>query len=501
MPDFPRYQSKGQLTTQAPSVGAPEDTTGEIIQKVGEVGKTVQDASLKWSNAVDTIQKTTAKANFKTGVLDVQNNFQNNPNPTIDDYNNSLKEIEKLRSKSLDGFTSPLAQSEAALDFDYDAKVAGIQLENSYKKKMIDVGQASTLKLIDTEVNNPTDSSFGNIENLLNAQVNAGIIGHEDSYKLLQKANHDLGVNRINKDLYMAQTPDQVDAVTQGITSGAYEKGGVTIDPDKKKALLDIADRARTNTEKKIQAQQAEAMTQNRMETIVGLASGEISFDSLDMKDIAEYDPQLAGTLTKVKDFMVNYNPKLPPKEQSLSSAGLLSTSHVMQMKGYARSITDTFLQDDNQKLSEFLMRELDKKSDGLTSSVKLAAFANLAALKSKVNNQQNVQDSEGANRYNAIKSAVKFLETSNPYLFPYVVGEFLVRDFLSGASSQEEVMEEARATLRDKIIDKHKSVSKLPTLPNKIVDGEASVEDLSAGLNDFKDGESSASYADQTSD
>lgn len=494
MAEFPRYQSKGALTTQTPSVQAAEDTSGQVLQKVGEVGATLQDAALKWGNAVDTIQKTTATANFKSGLLDITQRAQNDP-----EYNNSdqyFKEIDKLKTDNLKGFSSKAAEAEMAINFGYEAKVGQIQIQNLYKKKMIDVGQASTLKLIDSEVNNPNDSSLTNIQKLLNTQVASGLIGHEDAYKLLRKANEDLGVNRVNKDLYQAQTPEEVDAVTQKITDGSYEKGGVTMDPDKKKSLLDIADRARTNTEKKIQAAQVEALAQNRMETVTGIASGKIPLESINMKDVAEYDPQLAGTLTKVKDFMVNYNPKLEPKEQALSSAGLMSTSHVMQMKSYARSITDTFLQDDNAKLGEFVLRELDKKGDGLTPSVKIAAFVNLAALKAKINNPQTAQDASSGERFNAIKAGIKFLQASNPYVFNQTVSDFVVKNFLSGATSNKAVMAEAKSALKDRIIDAHPQIAKLPSMPNKIVDGEASVEDLQSGENDLKEGQN-GSYAD----
>jgi len=498
MPEFPRYQSQGQLTTQTPSVQAPENTDGQVLEKVGQVAQNATENAIKWSNAVDTIQTTTAKNNFKNGILDIENRAQNDPN-----YNNSdqyFKEIEKLKTDSLKGFSNESAKSQAAIDLGYEGSVSQIKIQNLYKKKMIDVGQASTMSLIDSEVNNPSENSLLNIQKLLNQQVSAGILDHKDAYTMLRKANEDLGVNRINKDLYLAQTPEQVDAVTQGITSGAYEKGGVTIDPSKKKSLLDIAESARKNTEKKIEAQQIEAQTQNRMDTVTSIASGKTPIEDINIPEIAQYDPQLAGTLTKVKDFMVNYNPKLPPKEQALSSAGLLNTQQVLQMKNYARSITDVFMQDDNKQLSDFVLRELEKKGDGLTPSVKIAAFANLAALKAKVNNQQSAPDAETADKFFAIKNAVKFLEASNPYLAARTIGDFVVKNYLSGTKGHKQIMNEARSVLRDNIIGIHKSVAKLPSVPNKIVDGEASVEDLQSGTNELKDG-FNGSYADSNSD
>ena len=198
MPDFPRYNSKAQITTQQPSVQAPSDTSGEMIEKAGEVGKTVQDTSLKWSNAVDTIQKTTATANFKSGLLDITQRAQNDP-----DYNNSdqyYKEIERLKTDNLKGFSNKSAESQAAIEFGYDGKVAQIQIQNLYKKKMIDVGQASSLKIIDMAVNNPSESSLQTVKAELSKQVEAGVFDHKDAYKLYQDAEQKFGFNTFLQD-------------------------------------------------------------------------------------------------------------------------------------------------------------------------------------------------------------------------------------------------------------------------------------------------------------
>lgn len=187
MPDFPRYQSKGDLTTQQPSVQAVTDNTGEVVAQAGaKVGGAIQENTLKWSNAVDTIQKTTSQANFKSGMLDIQQRAANDPN-----YNNSdqyVKEIEKLRADSLKGFSSKTAETEMAIDLDYESKVGQVSIDNLYKKKLIDVGQTSALKLIDGELSNPTDSSKINIQKIIDSQVKAGIFSTKDGYDLYNKS-------------------------------------------------------------------------------------------------------------------------------------------------------------------------------------------------------------------------------------------------------------------------------------------------------------------------
>lgn len=498
MPDFPRYESKGQLTTQVPSAGAVQETGGQMMEQAGKVFGQTAETMLKWGQALDTIQKTTSTANFKSGMADILNRAQNDP-----DYNNSaqyVQEMEKLKSQNLKGFQSKTAETETAIEFGYESKVGQIQLDNIYKKKVIDVGQASTLKIIDGEVNNPTFKSLGNIKKTLQAQVDAGVYSEEAAYRLYQKANDDIGVNRISKDLYSAQTPEQVEQVSQNITSGVYEQYGVTIDPDKKKSLLEIADRAKINTEKRLQAQQVEAIAKNRVDKISQIASGQVPFENLDMTQISAADPQLASTLTKVKDFLGNYNPKLPMKEQALAIAGLTSENQIRAMRDYARTITDTFMQDNNEQLGQFMLRELEKKGDGLTPSVKLAAFANLAALKYRSNNPQTSEDMVHAERLNSIKNAVAFIKATNPYTAPFVMSDFIVKNFLSGAKGQEEVMSEARGVIKSKALERHPSIANLPSLPNKVVDGDAAVEDLHSGNNELNGEAYNGNYGDQNS-
>jgi len=494
MPNFPRYQSKAQPTTSQPSVQAPEDTTGEIIQKVGEVGKTVQDVSVKWSEAMKSTKKTVSLTNNKSEILDIQNEFQNKPLLTEADYKDARGRIEKARLKNSEGL-----DSLSVLELNYDSKVADIQLENIFKKKSIELDTIATKRAVALEVNNPTPNSFPKIKALFREKIDKGLIDPSVAYSEEVRANNDLGVKRINQDLYQAKTTEEVDAVSQGITSGFYEQGGVTIEPDKKKSLLDIADRAKTNVEKKIEAQQVEALAQNRVDVISGVASGQIDLQNLNIAEISEFDPKLGATLTKAKEFMKDYNPKIPKEQQRVSMAGVLSQSELMKARSYAKSVNDVFMQNDNEKLGEFVLRELEKKGDGTTSSVKLAAFMQLAALKFKANNPKTPEDFDAAKRLNAIKAGFSFLKTSNPYLAGFSILDFIIRNAFSGASTKEEVMQEARSVLEDKVIERYAAVSKLPFVPNKIVDGEASVEDLHSGLNDLEGDEFIGDYGDQS--
>lgn len=181
MPTFPRYQSQATASTRQSSAEAVTDNSGEVLAQAGnQIGGAIQDATIKWSNAVDTIQKTTATANFKSGLLDITNRAANDP-----DYNNSDKyfhEIEKLKSSSLQSFTNKGAEAQAAMDFDYDGKVAQYQIQNVYKKKMIEVGQVSTMKLLDMEINNPGPDLEGRINAIM--EQNGQLFDPKDAYRI-----------------------------------------------------------------------------------------------------------------------------------------------------------------------------------------------------------------------------------------------------------------------------------------------------------------------------
>ena len=495
MPQLPRVESQRNLTTQQPSPLAPKDTNGEMWGVLADTASSAADTTYKWQKANSSMQKTQAELNMKTQLLDIHARAEADPDKNA--YGKYASEVDSVLKNSPANFSDPQVGAEARMQFDYEAKAANIQLNGLFRKKQIESDQVNTKQQIDMLVANPTESSMEDVKKLLAEKKAVGIFGEEAAYNLEKKANDDLGKNRLNKDLYSAQTPEAVDQVIQQINEGFYEKGGVTLDSTDKKNFLEIADRAKVNVEKKMLAQHSEAITNQRMETIVGISSNDPQYQNVDLTKIAETDPQLAGALAKTKDFMVNYNPKLPPKEQSLASAGLMSTQQIMGMKNYAKSIMDVFMQNDNEKLGDFVVQELEKKGDGLTPSVKIAAFSNLAYLKSKVNAPKTDQDLQLAGRFTAIKNAVMFLKASNPFLAPQLISDFVVKNFLSGSSAPDKVMHEAKDVLKTKAIEKNAALAKLPFTPNKVVDGDAPVEDLHDGLNDL-DGETySGSRAD----
>lgn len=199
---MPRYGSKSSLTTQQPAFQAVNDTSAQVTEAYGEVGKTVQDSATKWGNAVDTIQTTAATANIKMGMADIQNRAANDPN-----YNNSdeyYKEIDNLVNKNSTGFASKLAESQFKSNAMLDGQIGKIQVENIYKKKLIDVGQASMFTLLDMEAKNPNPDMENRITSILDTQVKAGIIDRKDAYiqkeKYIKKGKYNAFLSDLSQD-------------------------------------------------------------------------------------------------------------------------------------------------------------------------------------------------------------------------------------------------------------------------------------------------------------
>lgn len=191
-PQLPQYNSQGKLYTDKPETirAGAEKPYENISQNIGKVMNIVS----AWGEALDTIQYTTAKANYETGLLNIENRAANDP-----EYNNEAKyhsELNKLKENSLKGFSNPQVQSKAALEFDYGNQVTQIKIGNIYKKKQIEVGKASLQTginaLLKKKLHAGSVSEINQIEvdmkSMLQENVAKGIINPDDALKMMYDA-------------------------------------------------------------------------------------------------------------------------------------------------------------------------------------------------------------------------------------------------------------------------------------------------------------------------
>jgi len=246
MPQFPRYESQRQLTTQQPSFLASESAKGKILESVGESASklqgSLQEIADKWQNATDTIQKTVAASNFKAGVLDILQRAEVDPR-----YNNSdqyLKEIEKMKVGSLQGFSSKSAERETAVNLDYESKVARVQIQNIYRKKMINAGQAATMKSLDMEIAGLYPGWEDRIVKSLGAQAQAGVFSVKDAYNLQKEYAKRGKYNSFLRDLQ-----DNPSLAKNNLSKNAYDLEPAEL--EKAKKLQDSAAKRDNEARKK----------------------------------------------------------------------------------------------------------------------------------------------------------------------------------------------------------------------------------------------------------
>lgn len=188
---LPRYNSSEQLNTQPNAV--VRQGAGDTADIIGQTAGQVSDITTKWSQAMDTIQSTTVKANIKTALPDIEQRALADP-----EYNNIDKyyqELDSLKKNNIKGFQSKANEQQTALDVDLDLQLAKLRIDNVYKKKALDVGRASTLKLLDLEQSNYINAqteeekltATSNMKNIMLDKQKAYLFGYEEGDKLVNK--------------------------------------------------------------------------------------------------------------------------------------------------------------------------------------------------------------------------------------------------------------------------------------------------------------------------
>lgn len=268
MPEFPRYFSKGKLDVNLPAVPSPVDSSAKGIEAMGKVGDVLADSSKRWLNATDTTQKLISYNSFAAARDDITTQAKNDPNS--DNAQKYYNMLDKAKAKSLEGFSSKLAETEMTTQLNYHARVGQVQIESMYKDKMTHTYQAELLKFADNEVKHPTPASLSNIQTEVNKGLSTGLIFPDDAYKFMDKQNDALGKSRVDNDIFLADTSAQLDAIKTALKSGAYEQGGVTIDGKDKLQML-----------RSIEVRQRQAVTNENF--IARVARQEKTFELMDL--------------------------------------------------------------------------------------------------------------------------------------------------------------------------------------------------------------------------
>lgn len=248
MPEFPRYESKNKLTTQAPAPQLNDPhASGKIAEAQAQVGGALESMAFQWSDSLNTIQKMEATEKFKTGALDIVQRASEDP-----DYKNLSKyqkEVNDLKNESLKTFSFPGGKMQAEPDFNLETKSLEIQLNNIYKKKAIDVGQTSTLQLLDSEIQNLSPGFEGRIKSILANATAAQLFDNKGAYELekqyISKGRYNAFLNDLNTDPNIAgqnlsNNAYQLDAAQLAKAKKAYTLGTKKFEQMRKQSQLDL---------------------------------------------------------------------------------------------------------------------------------------------------------------------------------------------------------------------------------------------------------------------
>lgn len=192
MPKMPVYNSQGSLNT---GLSAPiKEGSAQEATATAPIVDTVSQIHDKWNQAVDTMQYTSAKASFETGMMDILNRASQDP-----DYNGSdkyFKEIGKLKTNVLDGITNKQLQERMGFEFGVETDNTKIKVANIFNKKKLEFSLGELSRGIDAleqrRLNAVTIQEAQKIDqditNLIQSNVSAGIITPEQGYKKQKEA-------------------------------------------------------------------------------------------------------------------------------------------------------------------------------------------------------------------------------------------------------------------------------------------------------------------------
>lgn len=165
--------------------GAVEETTGKVL------GAAINFTE-KWSNALDTMQKTTVKANTAVSIQRIEQEAALDTN--INNYDIYAQKLDKLKNEHIKGFNNKMVEQGASIELDYDINMSKVNIDNIFKKKQIVSAQFSLDTDIEASINkqvsNPAIAEAERLRMLatIDENVSSGIISAEDGKKKKDEA-------------------------------------------------------------------------------------------------------------------------------------------------------------------------------------------------------------------------------------------------------------------------------------------------------------------------
>lgn len=220
MPTIPQYNATRNITsTQSAPFRNEVDQNFANQQKI--IG-TMADIAQKWSDANDVMQYTDAKAKYETSAMDVQTRAYQDQ-----DFNNApkyIKELEDVKKNSLAGISNKQVAYKLGAEIDHSNRLTGIRIYADAGKKQLEFNRfqfGTNLDILQSKkISSLTDAERQDydrqINELVNSQVNSGIITKEEALKSIYESskrsiedilyiNPDDGLRAIEKDNVLSE--------------------------------------------------------------------------------------------------------------------------------------------------------------------------------------------------------------------------------------------------------------------------------------------------------
>lgn len=417
IPEPPRQEAKTRAEMSLPLI----ETTGQIMEK--------------WNSAFDTMQYTSAVAKFNTSLADIKSRADRDPD--INAYPKYQKEIEDARKESLKGFQNKQVEQKAAIEFDYDSKIAGIAISDGFRKKQIDFGQAELLRGIDSlsqrsiEATNPAEAAKAekNIEDLINANVATGVITAEDGAKQVLKARKDIPVKIAERDIDI----DPIMAEKK-LRSNDY---GIE-DPQERNRLINLSKSLQDLNESTFKRERI----QTRFDTIAQIASGEIDFRNSDdlIQKTMIVDNDLAEAMQKV---FSKRGPYVPEDEKN---------------EVFQENVQKLFAAQNSEEISDYLIRFL--KDNPTVSNDRLAVLVDAARMRA-VNLPALKSGKPQAVKPNFFDGAMSVLRASVPPLAAADTFSRVIKRLKNENTKDEDILPVVNDEIRKQRLEENPGISK----------------------------------------
>jgi hypothetical protein len=261
MPKIERYKSRVPQSGASPNALATSDQFTSSGKLISDVGNALGDLGDGFVRAHETAQKQTAMNRAKLGINEILTEAANDPNP--ENTGAYARRLDEVKRASAGGISLRGAQDAFDVEYTSAANDGLIKLRQLQREKIVDLGVASIsegLNQLDADYLNASPDQEIQILNRMDLLIQEGyangFMSAQDKAKMIEENLRQVGAKKAVHLINSASSPEEVLAIKDALLRGDFEKNGVTIDPEKKKAILTNVDTALKKKEEQMKEQQ-----------------------------------------------------------------------------------------------------------------------------------------------------------------------------------------------------------------------------------------------------